>query len=236
MIDFHSHILPGIDDGSGSVKESVRMLEALASQGVDTVVASSHFYATERTLSRFLQRRGEAMEKLSSALKPGMPRILLGAEVLYFPGVSRMEELPQLCIEGTDILLLEMPFTAWTEAMTREVHDLAYQGRVQVMLAHIERYYADQPVDVWDAFLDEGILMQSNADFFVRWKTRRKALRLLREGRIHLLGTDCHNMEERAPHMDGAMRQIRRHLGEEALEEIDDLGHSLLGAVLKDPH
>lgn len=232
MIDFHSHILPQIDDGSSGVKESLEMLEELSLQGVDTVVSTSHFYATQRSPQEFLARRERAFEQLKARLPENAPRILLGAEVLYFPGMSRMDELSTLCIEGTNILLLEMPFRPWSEHMIREVHDLARSGRYTLMMAHIERYYDDQPVSVWDDLLGEGVLMQSNADFFLPFFAGRKALRLLREDRIHLLGTDCHNMTSRPPQMDEALRVIRRRLGEEKLAQIDELGRELLQDVL----
>lgn len=232
MIDFHSHILPQIDDGSSGVKESLEMLEELSLQGVDTVVATSHFYATQRSPQEFLARRERAFEQLKARLPENAPRILLGAEVLYFPGMSRMDELSTLCIEGTNILLLEMPFRPWSEHMIREVHDLARSGRYTLMMAHIERYYDDQPVSVWDDLLGEGVLMQSNADCFLPFFAGRKALRLLREDRIHLLGTDCHNMTSRPPQMDEALRVIRRRLGEEKLAQIDELGRELLQDVL----
>ena len=228
MIDFHSHILPGIDDGSKNAEMSLQMISSLASQGVDTIAATSHFYATERTPQRFLQRRAEAYDRLKAVLPQDAPRILLGAEVLYFPGINHMEELPQLCLEGTDILLLEMPFTAWNERMIREVDELSRSGVCRIMMAHIERYYFKQPVSVWDSFLDQGILMQSNAEFFLSFRTRHKALKMLKEGRIHLLGTDCHNMSSRAPHMAEARELIRKRLGDETLEEIDALGEALL--------
>ena len=232
MIDFHSHILPQIDDGSSGVKESLEMLEELSLQGVDTVVSTSHFYATQRSPQEFLARRERAFEQLKARLPENAPRILLGAEVLYFPGMSRMDELSTLCIEGTNILLLEMPFRPWSEHMIREVHDLARSGRYTLMMAHIERYYEDQPVSVWDDLLGEGVLMQSNADFFLPFFAGRKALRLLREDRIHLLGTDCHNMTSRPPQMDEALWVIRRRLGEEKLAQIDELGRDLLQDVL----
>ncbi len=232
MIDFHSHILPQIDDGSSGVKESLEMLEELSLQGVDTIVATSHFYATQRSPQEFLARRERAFEQLKARLPENAPRILLGAEVLYFPGMSRMDELSTLCIEGTNILLLEMPFRPWSEHMIREVHDLARSGRYTLMMAHIERYYDDQPVSVWDDLLGEGVLMQSNADCFLPFFAGRKALRLLREDRIHLLGTDCHNMTSRPPQMDEALWVIRRRLGEEKLAQIDELGRDLLQDVL----
>ena len=228
MIDFHSHILPSIDDGSKNVKMSLQMLSAMQDQGIDTVLATSHFYATQRSPRRFLERREQAWDLLAPELPGDSPDLILGAEVLYFPGISHMAELPQLCVEGTSILLLEMPFDSWTEYCIREVRELARSGEFTVLLAHIERYYFKQPVSVWDDFLSEGVLMQSNADFFLPFRTRRKALKLLREGRIHLLGTDAHNMASRAPRMAEAVAMIQKHLGPDPLHEIDRLGERLL--------
>ncbi len=228
MIDFHSHILPKIDDGSRSTDMSLQMIEALANQGADTIAATSHFYATERTPQRFLELREASWEHLKERLPEGSPRILLGAEVLYFPGISRMDDLPLLCLEGTRLLLLEMPFSAWTESMIREVNELARMGSCTLLMAHIERYFFQQPLSVWDELLEHGVLMQANANFFLPFGTRRKALRLLREGRIHLLGSDCHSMGSRAPHLGEAREMIRRSLGQETLDEIDALGRELL--------
>ncbi len=232
MIDFHSHILPGIDDGSKDVSTSLSMISAQRDQGIDVIVATSHFYATQRSPEHFLFRRQEAYEKLLPVLPPDTPPILLGAEVLYFPGLSHMRQLPELCIEGTNILLLEMPFDSWSEYYIREVKELARSGEYTIMIAHIERYYFQQPVSVWDDFLNLGILMQSNADFFLSFRTKRKALRLLKEGRVHLLGTDTHNMLTRPPRIAEAVTIIRRHLGQACLDEIDALGRDLLREII----
>lgn len=235
MIDFHSHILPGIDDGSRNVKMSLGMIEALGRQGVDTICATSHFYVSQRTPEHFLERRQEAYELLEPVLDDDAPRILLGAEVLYFPGISRLESLPKLCLEGTDVLLLEMPFTEWQEYWVREVQDLALSGEFTILMAHIERYYARQPKKVWDRLLELDVLMQANADYFLqqdsifRFRNRNSAVKLLREGRIHLLGTDTHNLTSRPPRMAEARDVIREELGKRALERIDELGEELIG-------
>lgn len=228
MIDFHSHILPGIDDGSENVEMSLQMVSALQQQGVDTICATSHFYATERTPQRFLFRREEAFEALKDALPADAPTILLGAEVLYFPGIAHMEELPELCLEGTNLLLLEMPFERWTEYMIREVMDIAHSGRFTILMAHIERYYFQQPVSVWDSFLDNNILLQSNAEFFLPFLSRIRALKLLKQGRIHLLGSDCHNMSDRAPRLQEARTIIKNRTSDDYLDYIDELGRLIL--------
>ena len=64
MVDFHSHILPEMDDGSSSPEESLKMLEMSARQGIDHIFATSHFYPDEEDPSSFLRRRAEAYGKL----------------------------------------------------------------------------------------------------------------------------------------------------------------------------
>jgi protein-tyrosine phosphatase len=214
MIDFHTHILPGIDDGSAGAEESRRMLERLRTQGVELAALTPHFYARQNGPSEFLERRHEAYERLLPVLTEDLPRVKLGAEVYYFRGITRMAELPSLRLEGTRLLLLEMPFAPWSEGEIREVIDLCHDGDFVVMLAHIERYLKYQAPEVWPRFLEEGAVMQSNAGFFLPLLSRRKAVRMVREGSIHVLGTDCHNMTSRQPRMDEAVRILDRTLGQ----------------------
>ncbi|MBD5133150.1 MAG: capsular polysaccharide biosynthesis protein [Clostridiales bacterium] len=204
MIDIHSHILPGLDDGSRSVEESLAMLKASAAQGVGCIAATPHFYAEENSPEKFLERRAASEERLRGAWQPGLPELKLGAEVCFFEGISQCEGLDSLKLEGTDLLLLEMPFAHWSQRTLQEVRAVQAQG-ITVVLAHIERYLHWQDEETWEALLDWGVLNQCNASFFLHWKTRRKALHMLRGGRIHLLGSDCHNMDARPPQLGKAL-------------------------------
>lgn len=205
MIDFHSHVLPGIDDGSKSVGESLRMLAASAGQGITHMAATPHFYPSETSLEQFLDRRERAAEGLRAVWRPEFPRLLPGAEVYYFEGISRAAELEALRIEGTPLLLLEMPFRTWSGRMVAEVMALHNRPGFTVLLAHIERYLRFQKAAIWDGLLEAGVLMQSNASFFLRWNSKRRALRMFDAGRIHLVGSDCHDMAERAPRVGEAL-------------------------------
>lgn len=199
MIDFHSHILPNMDDGSRSVSMSLEMLRSEKSQGVNTVILTPHFYSDQNNPEIFLRRREQCWEKLRSELDSGMPELILGAEVQYFEGINRVEEIRSLCIADTDILLLEMPFHKWDTRTVDAVLDLQDSGNVQVVLAHIDRYLGPQSPDAWEEFRRFGISMQVNTEFFEGFFRKRKAVAMLAANEVQFIGTDCHNLSSRKP-------------------------------------
>ena len=233
MIDWHSHILPEMDDGSRDTAESISMINMLRTQGVGTVIATPHFYANDESVDLFLERRKSAFERLSAELPEGSPEILLGAEVRYYQGINRMADLKALRIEGTKLLLLEMPMSSWTEYMVRELIEMSGRSSIKVVLAHVERYMALQKQSVWNRLLESGILMQVNASFFTTFASKRKALSLLREGSVHFVGSDSHNMSSRPPRVGKAFEVIQEKLGENYLKQMNEYGHSLLVKVNK---
>lgn len=231
MFDFHSHILPGIDDGSRNVDESLKLLRESARQGVTAMAATSHFYASENSPEEFLARREAAWKRLEPYLETGMPVIRLGAEVHYFEGIARSEDVSLLCLEGTSLLLVEMPMSRWSTRMVDALLDLNSRQDTTVLLAHIERYLSMRDSKTWKLLRSEGVKMQVNASFFWNPRTRRKALGMLKKREIHALGSDCHNMENRPPRLADAMREISSRLGTDALIWLHEQEQSLLEQV-----
>lgn len=208
MVDIHSHVLPGMDDGSKSVEESIQMLKVTVQQGIRQIAATPHFYPADNSPEQFLDRRAKAEKRLRDAWQPWFPELRIGAEVYYFEGMSHAEALDDLRIEGTELLLLEMPFAPWSERMVREIEEIQARSGITVLMAHIERYFRFQKSQVWEELMQTGVRMQCNAEFFLHWKTRRKALRMLKAGKIHFLGSDCHNMRSRQPVLGEALSRI----------------------------
>lgn len=225
MIDWHSHILPNMDDGSRNLDESTQMLKALKQQGVHTVIATPHFYADAESVDEFLNRRKSAYELLCSGIEDLKMNVLCGAEVGYYPGISRMESLEKLAIEKTRLLLLEMPVKKWTVHTFRELTELASMRGVKVVMAHIERYLALQDKDMINKLIENGIFIQANASFFSRLGSRRKALRLLTSGCIHFIGSDCHNMTTRPPDIGLAYELINKKIGEDFSSQMIEYGY-----------
>ncbi len=231
IVDFHSHVLPGIDDGSKSVEESLSMLRMEMSQGIRHVVATPHFYARYDDPEKFLTRREEAANKLLSAMEgePLMPRLSMGAEVYYFQGISDCDILHQLTIDKKKYILVEMPHVPWTDRMYRELQDIHYKLGLIPIIAHVDRYMKPfQTFGIPERLAELPVLVQANADFFLRPMTRGLALRLLRDGAIHLLGSDCHNLTTRVPNLDRAIQIIQKRLGPEALAHIQTCADEVL--------
>ena len=231
MLDFHTHILPGMDDGSASPEESLKMLLAEAEQGVDEIILTPHFYPSREAPESFFARRQQALARLQYAMQryPNLPRLHAGAEVAYYDGISRSEAAEQLCIGGTGAMLLEMPFCEWTRRMLDDVYELLSQRGIQPVLAHVERYLAFQHRDIVADLCERGVWIQVNASCFTRWQTSRRALGMLERGEIHFLGSDCHNMSSRKPNMGEAAAKIHRKLGEDAKRHLEEMRGWLLG-------
>ena len=234
MIDVHTHILPGMDDGCGHSDESIRLLEEELSQGIDAVCLTSHFYARNEDPEGFLERRSYSFSRLTQVIKESgisVPRLLLGAEVRFFEGIGRSSSVRKLVTEGTGYLLLEMPFTHWSEKTVSEV--LTLSEDVDIILAHTERFLSYENMEYIYRLKRTagGIMLQSNAEIFIPLSSRRKALRYLSDGYVDLIATDCHSEDGRPPNMEKAMEYISRKAGRDVLEHLSDVQSSLMKRV-----
>lgn len=233
MVDFHSHILPNVDDGSRSVEESLSMLGCEAEQHIRHVVATPHFYIRHDAPDDFLTRRSRAAEKLLRELErhPNLPAVTLGAEVHFFRGMSESDFLQQLTIGQKSCILIEMPPVRWTEDMYRELENVRCRQGLTPIVAHVDRYLAPLRSRGIIAALEElPVYVQANADFFLERATAGQALRMLRAGQIHLLGSDCHNMTSRSPNLGAAVRKIQQKLGSDALDAVRMYEREILDA------
>lgn len=223
VIDFHSHVLPGIDDGSRNVAESIAMLRAEAAQGIACVVATPHFYAQHDSPEHFLESRAEAAKRLQAEMAKydGLPELLLGAEVYFFPGIAQSDALTALTIEGKTSILIEMPSPPWSENMYRELEEIWTRRGLVPIVAHVDRYIRPfRTYHIPQRLAQLPVLVQANASFFLHRSTGSMAEKMLRKGQIHLLGSDCHNMTTRVPNLGPAIDQIRKHCGEMYIEQI----------------
>lgn len=211
---------------------SLQMLRMEAEQGIETVVLTPHFYAHRDTPDAFLARRQAAETALQEAMKKesGLPRIVVGAEVAYYRGMSESEELRRLCIGDTDYILIELPAPPWKEQVYAELQGIVEKQRLMPVIAHIDRYLPRFGADrIVERLMKHPMMIQANARFFTSRRSAKTAARMLRAEKIHLLGSDCHNLDGRAPDLGGAAAGIRQRCGTEFFDKIIQNGEEILG-------
>ena len=228
VTDFHSHILPGIDDGSPDVKTSLEMLHRAREQGVTLQVLTPHYYPWKEPIEAFLSRREESQRLLEDALTPDCPEVRAGAEVAFFNHMHRYD-LRALCTDGSRVLLIELPFESWDSWVADEIAALSLDRGYQVILAHVERYlgYKKNPQTL-ETLSDLPIFLQVNAEAFLHFADRRRVLALARSGKPLLLGSDAHNLSDRAPNLGAGRRLMEKHLGSQYLLGMDAAANALL--------
>lgn len=192
-LDYHAHILPGCDHGSDGLATSLKQVEMAASAGVKTICATPHFYPHKESVESFLRRREKTAGLLLHELPENAPLIQLGAEVLICDGMERLDGLNRLCREGTNELLLEMPFYAWPESIWDTLYLLCDLADIQIVLAHAERY----PAENIEKLICESVPLQLNAECLTKPLKRKRYLEWIENGYVKYLGSDIHMLGDR---------------------------------------
>ncbi len=185
-VDFHSHILPGIDDGARTVEESLSLIGEAKNNDIELIVATPHFYAHKINLDEFFQNR-ENSYKILMEKYPDVS-IILGAEVLVFPGLENMDGIEKLSFGEEKILLLEMPLS---ESLIYDDYFLTVEElakRFKIVMAHANRY-SDRTVV---KMIEAGALLQLNVEDVCCRRERKRIEQWLYEDLIFALGSDAH--------------------------------------------
>jgi protein-tyrosine phosphatase len=209
MIDFHTHVLPTIDDGAKDDSVSADILRQENEQGVQTIVFTPHYYG-KREWEYFLEIRQAAMDKIKPLIPLNM-EVRLGSEV-HITGVNdpSYDTLCALAIEGTKCVLFEFPFlTEWSINLMEKVADFISDTGYTPIIAHAERYreFLLNPALLGE-FIRMGCYIQISTSAFLRKSTKKFAFAALKRGLVHCLGTDTHNAENRAPDYAAAKRAV----------------------------
>ena len=224
--DFHSHVLPQIDDGAQTVQESLLLLEKLKKQGADTIVATPHFYITRQSLDHFWENRENAYKRIKEASEnKNIPQIVLGAEVFYHPMLFSLEDIQKLCIGNSPYMLLELPYKGIDKSVIAGIEKLIdFTGLIPV-LAHIEIY----PPKIIDQLMKLALLGQMNLPSFLDPHIKKDAMKLVKKGYCHVLGTDCHNLSSRPPYFMQGLEALTSSFDSKYIEQMEKIGAKILG-------
>ena len=203
MVDIHIHVIPGIDDGSGSLEESLSMLRIAAAQGVTSVIATPHSSAFDFGYDQVFREHAALQSAVSEQKIP--VRIFLGTEILCYE--SDMDEIIHYLQNGiyptlnrTRYVLAEFFPNAAKKAIYYCLRRLQEAGFIPV-LAHAERYHN---LDLKSAIElhSEGVLIQINV-YSVKQedydRIKKRARKYLEHRLVDFVGSDAHGMMHRPP-------------------------------------
>lgn len=233
MTDLHSHILPGIDDGARDTECARLLLRREYEQGVRRVALTSHYDCEKLLPEEFLARRGEAYARLRDGLEAAdMDMTLkLGSEVRFSPALTEME-LRGLCLEGTSVLLLELPVAHRPPFLSEVLHRLSSRGIIP-LIAHVERYpYVLEDPTLLAKWMELEAYTQINADTLLRDdRLGRMALRFLEWGLVQVVASDAHSLEKRPPRLAQAMDKIEKKLGSRMVRHLRENADGLFDGM-----
>lgn len=198
VTDIHSHLIPGIDDGAQNMEETIAMMREYAAMGFKKVITTPHIMSdTYRNTPEIILG---GLEKVRAELKiQGIDIEMEAAAEYYLDDV--FEELlakDEILTFGNDHLLFELPFVGEPANLGRATFEMQLKG-YRPILAHPERYsYWHQDFGKYETMIDKGVLLQLNINSLAGHygpEVKKIAERLVNEGMISLIGTDCHRIE-----------------------------------------
>ncbi|MCI6353855.1 tyrosine-protein phosphatase [Eubacterium coprostanoligenes] len=222
LVETHCHIMPGVDDGAPDIETSLAMIEKLQRQGAKKIILTPHYYSDNISLDDFLRRRDKAFNELLRELPSRSPTLIPAAEVYISRYLFNNPNIDELKIAGSNYILIEHPFSSsFSENTYDRLMNMYCDYGAKPILAHIERYPAlmDDPYKLED-YINMGCLTQVNISSFVNShrSVKKKLIKLLNTGHIHLIGSDCHNLSSRAPEYENGIKEIIKKSGQEAVD------------------
>lgn len=219
MIDIHSHILPGIDDGAGSPEEAVAMARRAAADGIRCMVATPHVVTGQYPNTRAAILKAVARLRKVFAEEEIPLTLLPGAEYHLEPDLPRRLSRGELVtINDTGrYLLVELPATLIPDYTTAVLYELQLQG-VTPIIAHPERNtsFAREP-SLLRELVERGALAQLTAGSFSGLMgplATATARSFLKQGYAHFIASDAHAATGRAPELTPAIKKVARLAGE----------------------
>lgn len=223
-IDVHSHILPNVDDGPRSMDDTIEMLKIGHQQGIRTIIATPHYACGSKNKSvEDLQTIRDQVQAEAHKINEDY-RILLGHELYYSESiVEALKSQQALTLAGSRYGLVEFSVTESYKIIYQGLKEFIMAGYAPI-LAHTERYHClRKREDLIQELIQLGAYIQMNSSSLKGGLFNSEASynrRLLRNGMVHLIGSDSHNTSTRKPLMDEVIDVLYKKIDNNLLDQI----------------
>lgn len=220
LTDIHTHILYGVDDGAQTLSDSMDMISEEWKQGVRDIFLTPHYGHKYGYVDRaVLEQRFQKIQQEASKHFPGI-HLYLGSELYYQSNtIQHLREGKALTMAGSKYVLVEFGTGDSYFDIFQAVHDMVYAGYLPI-IAHIERYDSIRNcMKAVRELMKSGAYLQINAQSILERFPYRKTLfcrKLLKEGLVYFIGSDCHDMETRCPNLERAYRMLSKKEGQQS--------------------
>jgi len=220
MIDFHSHILPGVDDGSRTEDESRQMIMEAKQFGFDKIISTSHYAVDCYEVPEY--KRKTLLEELKHT--SDAPELYLGSEIfITFNILNLLEEYKASTINGTRYVLFELPLRRHFPNYKDIINNLI-NNDYKLILAHPERYLEVQEnFEILHELSNMGVLFQANYGSFVGhygFKAKSTVKKMLSKELISFMGSDVHRPGHSYPLIPKALKKMSKIASVEYIERI----------------
>ncbi len=219
IIDIHSHILPGVDDGPMTIEESVEILSALEEKGFDSIILTSHYIENTDYNSNEKVR----MKILNELQEKTNINLYLGNEVFITENVIDLYRNRELItLNKSSYMLVEFPLNGYNINTTKIICELTSHNIIPI-IAHPERYlYIQDNYATIDEILDYGCYLQCNIGSLTGkyGKRAQKLVKyLLKKGVVTFIGSDIHSLRS-IPTLEKSYNKLKKIVGEEKFKEL----------------
>lgn len=232
MVDFHSHIIPEIDDGSRSIEETMLLLKEAEKVGFTDIISTSHYIEEEYDFDDKSRKQFLDIIKIGANNMGVNLDIHIGSEVyVSYNIVDLIKECKASTINDTKYILIELPMQDEIPNLKNIIYNLISSG-YKPIIAHPERYsYVKRNPNWVLEYIELGVLFQANyaSIIGIYGKDAQKTVKfLLKNDMIHFLGSDVHRANTIYPQIPEILQKLNKIIGPEKLEELSTINPQLV--------
>ncbi|MGM9912553.1 CpsB/CapC family capsule biosynthesis tyrosine phosphatase [Floccifex sp.] len=224
IVDVHCHLIPNVDDGAKSYEMALEIIQREYRAGVKEIIITPHF--RKGMFEPNQEILIEKYEKLKLLVKDKIPNVKLHLGCEFHVSMDMVEQLnsnPIFCMAQTEFVLIE--FNEFDDAgYIKDRLQAVKMAGYKLIVAHVERYEKlMKRFEVIEELVEMGIWIQLNADSILGkngWKVKRQCMKLMKDDLIHLVGSDAHNLSDRAPNLGNCADYVRKKLGDDYAKKV----------------